>query len=620
MHLFIIFTISLLFFTGCTTMTTQHDDSILVEAEHFADKGGWTLDAQFIDIMGSPYLLAHGLGKPVENAKTEVAVAEGGNYYVWVRTKNWVPGNWEAPGCFKLIVNGEEQSTVFGTETGWNWQKGSVVSLKKGKAVLELKDLTGFEGRCDAILLTQDANYKPDNNSEPMNEWRRQLLGIEMVPAQKTYDLVVVGGGFAGMGSAIAAARMGLKVALIQNRPVLGGNGSSEIRVAPRGNYPNWLYPLGEIIQEFSPWVHENVLLKKKYDDDLKLKVIKAEKNIDLFLNHHAYKVERDGKRIGAVYAISVKEKKVRQFKGAMFADCTGHGLVGKWAGADFHMEKKARMGMSNLWRWNYKKSVSKFPEVPWALVLDEKGFPYPNRRGNWFWESGFDKHPIDDLEDIRDHNFRAVYGAFNAMKNKGAYANWDKSKGKHGKAELDWVAYVGGTRETIQSLGDLVLSKEDIVVGRTFEDACVIVTWGLDLHYAHPLYAKQTPGNPFISRAHFGGKVDDSKGKLSSSPTMYVTSKDGHGFDRKKGYAIPYRCLYSRNLENLFVPGRNMSVTHEALGTVRVMQTLGMCGAAIGRAAYLCKKHDTTPRGVYKKHLEEIKKIWALPGKYRLL
>ena len=613
----ILFTLAtpLLLTTGCKSMSRK--TTLLIEAEHFKTHGGWKLDTQFIDTMGSPYLLAHGLGKPVRNAKASVSIPVDGSYVVWVRTKNWVPGKWAAPGRFKLLVNGAELKTEYGTKTGWSWQKGDVVKLNKGKATVELKDLTGFDGRCDAILLTTDATYVPDNSSEPMNEWRRELLGITMIPAEKKYDLVVVGGGLAGMGSAISAARMGLKVALIQNRPVLGGNGSSEVRVAPRGNCPNWLYPFGDMVDEFSPHVKTNVGPATAYHDNHREAMITAEKNIDLFLNHHAYNVKTSDKKIESIMALDVKNKAVREFKGDYVVDATGHGVIGYWAGADYHMEKGDRMGMSNLWRWKQTSKLEKFPNTPWALPLTEKGFPYPHKKGEWFWESGFDNHPLKDLEEIRDHNLRAVYGAWNAMKNKGAYASKDKKA--YANAALDWVAYIGGTRETMQTLGDIIVSKEDIVSNRQFDDACVIVTWGLDLHYAHPLYKKTTPENPFISRAHFGGRVDDTKGKLATSSTFYVKSKDGHGFNRKKGYAIPYRCLYSRTIDNLFVPGRNMSVTHEALGTVRVMQTLGMCGVAVGRAAYLCKKRDATPREVYEKHLEEMKRVWALPGNYRV-
>ncbi len=533
-----------------------------------------------------------------------------------------MPGIWEAPGRFRLAINGKPLTTVFGTEPGWAWQKGEPVALPAGKATLELVDLTGFDGRCDAIVLTTDPAYVPDNGNEPMSEWRRQLLGIKTEEAKKEYDLVVVGGGVSGMGAAISAARLGLSVALIQDRSVLGGNGSSEIRVAPRGNYPKWLYPFGDLVKEFSPYIAENVGPASVYLDPLREKMVRAEPNIDLFLDHRAYKVVMDGKsHIQAVCAFATKEKAIRVFKGRYFADTTGHGLIGYWAGADYHLEEGNRMGTSNLWKWSSAPAPVPFPEIPWALPLTEKGFPYPaGGKGEWFWESGFNKHPLKDLEAIRDHNLRAVFGAWNALKNHGAYAAKDKTGSQHAKARLDWVAYVGGSRETLQLLGDVVLTKEDILSKREFPDACVIVTWGLDLHYAHPLYSPYTADNPFISRAHFGGRVDDLTGKLATNPTFYVDAPNHNLFDRTKGYAIPYRCLYSRNIDNLFVPSRALSVTHEALGTIRVMQTLGMCGVAIGRAAYVAKLHDTTPRGAYEAHLEELKKTWMLPASHRIV
>jgi len=595
-------------------------ESLLVEAENFENKGGWVVDAQFIDQIGSPYLLAHGLGKPVANAKTSVKVHNEGLYQIWVRTKNWVPGNWEAPGRFQLIINSVEQKTVYGTETGWHWQKGDIVDLKQGQSVIELKDCTGFDGRCDAIFLTTDTNLIPDNSSEPLNIWRRQQLGIKIVPAEKVYDLVVVGGGLSGMGAALSGARMGLHVALIQNRPVLGGNGSSEIRVAPRGNMPDWLYPFGDLVREFSPYSPNNAGSAEQYYDPLREQMIRAEKRIDLFLSHHMYAVATDSNRITSVSTLAIQDKVIRCFKGAYFVDATGHGILGLKAGAAYHMEEKERMGMSNLWKWRYTSEPQTFPDVPWALPLTEKGFPYPeDNKGDWFWESGFDRHPLNDQETIRDHNLRAIYGAWNAIKNKKAYTGKDKTGQAHANAELEWVAYVGGTRETLQLLGDVVLSKEDIVSNRQFRDACVIVTWGLDLHYPHPLYQKESPDNPFIARSHFGGRVNDTEGPLSEQTTFYVYSKDGHGFDRNKGYDIPYRCLYSKNIYNLFRCGRNISVTHEALGTIRVMQTLGMAGVAVGRAAYVAQKHSTTPRGVYENYLDEFKTVWALPAGYRI-
>ena len=141
----------------------------LIEAESFDDLGGWKVDTQFIYSMGSPYLIAHGLGKPVAPAKTTVTLPAAGRWFVWVRTRNWAPGPWEAPGRFALAVNGQELPHVFGAEDGqWCWESGGAVEVDSATVSLSLIDLTGFDGRCDAIFLTQDENQLPDNSSEPM--------------------------------------------------------------------------------------------------------------------------------------------------------------------------------------------------------------------------------------------------------------------------------------------------------------------------------------------------------------------------------------------------------------------------------------------------------------------
>jgi len=182
---------------------------LLLEAESFQKKGGWVIDPQFSLQMGSPYLLAHGLGKPVENATTTAKFPATGNYHAWVRTKNWVPGNWEAPGRFQLVVNGKTVPVILGTMNGWNWQYAGEVAIGKMESTIELQDLTGFEGRCDAIYFS---TLKVEPPSEPvlMAEWRRKMLGESAKPKTKVhYDFVVVGGGIAGCAAAIAAAERG---------------------------------------------------------------------------------------------------------------------------------------------------------------------------------------------------------------------------------------------------------------------------------------------------------------------------------------------------------------------------------------------------------------------------
>ena len=153
--------------------------SILVEAESFTDLGGWSNDQQFMDQMGSPFLLAHGLGEPVEDAKTTVELPSKGKYRVWVRTRDWV-AQWKVPGTpgkFRVLINGKAVKTTFGTEGAkWHWQDGGIVEIRHKKIELSLDDLTGFEGRCDAILLSADTNLIPPDDAP--GKWRRKLLHI----------------------------------------------------------------------------------------------------------------------------------------------------------------------------------------------------------------------------------------------------------------------------------------------------------------------------------------------------------------------------------------------------------------------------------------------------------
>lgn len=578
---------------------------VLVEAEAFAEHGGWQLDTQFIETMGSPYLLAHGLGNPVADATTEVAFPEAGEYRLWVRTKNWVETFADkvdaaaAPGRFQVKVGGRTVAHEFGkTGAEWHWEDGGTVAISDAKTSVALVDLTGFNGRCDAILFSKDPDFVPDNSSEVLPAWRRTMLGIpEEAATEGPFDIVFVGGGYAGACGAISAARMGLKVALVQNRSVLGGNGSSEVRVWAKGNTPPGLYPVGDIVRELEDHAQASPGTYEEFEDEKKHGIVTAEPNIALFLDHHAYKVEMESPaKIGAVHAFDTRTGALRRFTARTFCDATGHGTIGVMAGADHEMIDGGRMGMSNMWAWENADAPQSFPETPWALDLEEGDFPYPRRfHAEWFWESGYDKHPLLDLEQIRDWNHLAAFGAWNAIKNKDAYERNDPDMLGHENARLTWMAYVGGTRETLQLLGDIVLTEEDIVEKKPFPDGCVLTTWSIDLHYPAEQYEKKFPDNPFISVA-----------------------VHGKGVDRKRGYAVPYRCFYSRNIENLFMAGRNISVTHEALGTVRVMKTCGMMGVVVGKAAAICAKRDTTPREVYYQHLDELVELMRLPGNVR--
>jgi hypothetical protein len=383
---------------------------------------------------------------------------------------------------------------------------------------------------------------------------------------------------------------MGLKVALIQDRPVLGGNGSSEIRVWAMGLIRRGKYPrIGEIIEEFCDHAKKSPGTYEEFGDAKKEQVVRAEPNIDLFLNTHAFAVKRDGPRIESATCLDTRTSRELRFTGRFFCDATGHATIGHLAGAETVMEPKGRMGMSNMWAWDEVDGPQAFPATPWALPLSMKDFPYPrDHHGQWFWESGFDKDPLGDAEGIRDWNLRAVYGAWNAMKN-------GDGADKHGNAVLTWVAAIGGPRESRRILGDVVLTQDDIVSKKEFSDGCVPSTWSIDLHYPKKEYAEKFPDNPFISIAVHDNRVD-----------------------RTYGYPVPYRCFYSKDVENLFMAGRCISVDHQALGTVRVMKTCGMMGEVVGKAASVAIQHGTDPRGVYEKHWSEMDKLLKLPGKAR--
>ena len=590
------------FLTLCCFILFVHTFSraqgMLIEAESFDDPGGWVVDPQFVEQMGSPYLMAHGMGVPVKNASTELHVDHAGEYHVWVRSKNWAPGEWEAPGRFKVSFDGQTMPETMGVTPGWSWEYAGVIKLGVGQTKLELIDLTGFNGRCDAIYLG-NSKKAPPKDFAALNEWRKQESKEAESPKEVLqFDLVVVGGGIAGCASAIAAAEQGLKVALIHDRPVLGGNASSEIRVHTLGIYGHF-----ERILKMLDTEHYPNGSPEAYKDELKRhQNVEKYKNIHLYTNWRAYDAHTEGNRITSVDARHTSEGERIRFIAPRFVDSTGDGWMGFWAGADFMYGREAVdtygeayeewgelwspeeaddfvMGSSVLWRTQKAEKEVEFPKVPWA---EEVAQTHEATEGTWKWElSRLDLHQIDDAEEIRDHMLRAIYGSFANVKSKPGGEN----------LEFEWISYLVGKRESRRLVGDHIFTFNDVTEQRKFEDSVVMETREVDVHYQQNL-------------------MDEDKPDFLSEAIFYKTPK----------YYIPYRSLYSKNIANLFMAGRNFSCSHIGLGGPRVMKTTGQMGAAVGIAAVICEKYGIDPREVYTDHLDEYMALIEAQKTYNML
>ena len=636
--------------------------NIWIEAESFEQKGGWQVDQQMIEGMGSPYLIAHGLGTPVKDALTNVRIDTAATYNVYVRTYNWT-APWHAatgPGGFKVAINGKRLPVTVG-QTGdrWQWQKAGTVNLKRGMATLALCDLTGFDGRCDAICLSTSPVAPPEGH-EDLRRYRDKMLKTsQRMRSAGVFDLVVVGGGVAGMSAAVAAARLGLKVALVQDRPVLGGNNSSEVRVHLGGRINTGKYPrLGDLQKEFGPTLEGNAMPAENYADDRKLKFVKAEPNVSLFLNHHVCGVQMQGQHIpmtkllpalqpsaiplksgqndsstsdftpnvtetsakcegemqalatneankpegnrlinrdntiAAVIAKNVLTGEELRFEAPLFADCTGDATLGVLAGAMYTIGRESKsafgedlapqqaddmtMGVSMQWYAKKKDKATTFPLFEYGISFNEQTAE-KRLKGEWTWETGLNSRIVDNLERVRDYGMLVVYSNWSFLKNR------SKDRRRYERQQLDWLAYVAGKRESRRLLGDYVLSEQDIVKNMPHEDATFTTTWSIDLHYPDTINARNFATGPFKA--------------ISRQRVIYP-------------YAVPYRCLYSRNVSNLFMAGRNISVTHVALGSVRVMRTTGMMGEVVGMAASVCHANRAYPCQVYTHFLPQLQAL----------
>ena len=425
---------------------------------------------------------------------------------------------------------------------------------------------------------------------------------------QHHYNFVVVGGGLAGICAAVTAARNGIRTALVQDRPVLGGNSSKEIRVPPVGaTQCNFAYSreTGLIEELFINNLYNNPTWSPE-GWNLELEsIIRNEPNIDLFLNcavcevktvkYDRYNPECQNLKVVSVKAYCAMAETWHIFEAPHFADCSGDGIVGSGAGAFFKYgieaaseynepfcpeeSKKETMGLSLQLKARDTGRPIPFKKPKWInFELNEADFgPYrpvnehffPDTGGFWWLEWGGELDTVHDTMLIKDEVQKITIAVWDYLKNRSPLAE------KLSTYELDWLGAVPGKRESRRFLGDHVLTMGDISEQIHFEDAVAYGGWGFDHHPA-------------------GGFHD----KINPSTHQYLQGP----------HNIPLRSLYSKNVVNLFFAGRNISASHYALSSTRVMLTCAQLGEAVGMAAFYANKY-----GCLIKDLLEAEKIKAI-------
>lgn len=415
-----------------------------------------------------------------------------------------------------------------------------------------------------------------------MNHWKLEALH---------YDFVVCGGGLAGVCAAIAAARQGVRVGLLHDRTVLGGNSSSEVRVTPHGAAQHHPYGretgiIGELIIEERAVNHaeifENGWTNSVWDLVL-LTAVMAEPTIDLHLNTKVINAERTGSRITSVEALVLDSETRITATAPLFLDATGDGLVAHAAGCRFMTGSEGRdvfgepearpdtnndtMGNSLMFKTEEVGPTPQWKPPFWAHELRDRSFFYdagriPNdpRGGFWWVELGMPRHTIYDNRSIRTDLQRYILGIWDWMKN----ADPETREGCATRA-LDWIGSVLGTRESRRVVGPTIVTEGDIQTRRPWPDEVAYGGWFLDLH---------TPG----------GLIAEHSEENSATRYNPFTEKAARGFVGP--YGIPLSCLMAEDVENLFLAGRDISASHVALGTMRVMGTTALMGQAVGTAA----------------------------------
>lgn len=566
-----------------------------LEAENFSEYGDWEVDTQFTHKMGSAYLICPGLATPRPRAaKTAIDVPRAGTWQVWVRTKDWVPEH--SPGKFALEIAGR-RSPVLGASglPGWRWEKAGPFELAAGRTEVALVDLSGAFARCDAILLAEDAAYVPPAEDEPLARERMRMTGVDQtVRDVGTYDLVVVGAGAGGMGAAVSAARLGAKVALVYDRPVPGGNGSREMGIGLDGAQMSRKGSReAGLAEEFRMRAARLGVPGLAYEEVLdEMKDVIAG-----FPNERVMRVEKEGRRITAVVSRNTLTGRWSRYRAKLFADSTGDGWIAKFAGArlmygredrqafgeDWTVEKADTLTMSGTImggcmgmrvRWLPKgEKRGPYHAPAWAKVLPRPFWrPQKQPGSDWWLENPGRIDDIDDPEGARDNLIRIAFDYWDWQCNE-----WER-KSLTERVVLDYVPYHNARREGMRVVGDYILTGNDCRSERVFPDAVATGGWSCDVH--DPL-GMENPKSDGWNLVHKGGPGP---------------------------YTVPYRMLYSADIDNLFLSSRCFSMTHIALGSMRVGGSIMSAAQAVGTAAAFCLRRGLMPREYGQRHLDELR------------
>lgn len=420
-------------------------------------------------------------------------------------------------------------------------------------------------------------------------------------------DLVVAGGGVAGLCAAVTAARAGIRVVLVQDRPVLGGNASSEVRLwmlgatSHMGNNNRWAREGGVVDEILVENLYRNPEGNPLILDTILLEKARGERNITLLLNTAVDSVEKAGDSvIGAVTAFCSQNQTRYHLEAPLFCDASGDGIVAFLAGAPFRMGAESRDEFDEGFA----------PETSYGELLGHSLYFYSKDAGRpvryvapdfalkditqipryrdvrafdsgcrfWWFEYGGRMDTIHDTEEIKWELWKVVYGVWDYIKNSGKFPEAES-------LTLEWVGTIPGKRESRRFEGDFMLSQRDLVEQRTHADAVSFGGWAMDLHPADGVYSELSPCTQWHS---------------------------------KGVYQIPYRCLYSRSVDNLFLGGRIMSASHVAFGSIRVMATCGHNAQAIGMAAALCKQSGLLPRDLLESNrMHQLQQNLLRSGQY---